>query len=199
MHHSYSALSVCGVSIKELIMKKPILTTVAATVASLGQYGIRAAGFVLEGMTAEKMRIAAIEGFNALVAEMREAGVKKIGDRRKCAGAADFHATIVAAGNTVGTANNYLTTFREAVESGKPITEWNSARAKAKAAKIKAAKQGRENPARDALVKLLNAEGGVYLLDILGIAFEETSPDAGQTFADIVIDYLKSEGEEITE
>jgi hypothetical protein len=46
-------------------------------------------------------------------------------------------------------------------------------------------------------VNLLNAEGGVYLLDILGIAFEETSPDAGQTFADIAIDYLRSEGEEI--
>jgi len=183
-------------------MKKPILTTVAATVASLGQYGIEAAGFVLSYSDAEAKRIASLAGVNALVVRMRDAGVKKVGRNAKkngCPIAIEFHAALVTGGIKAASANNYLTTFKKAVETGKPITEWNSQREGAKAANVKANKQARENPARDALVKLLNAEGGIYLLDILGIAFEETSPDAGQTFADIVIDYLKSEGEEIAE
>jgi len=170
-------------------------------VASLGAYGIRAAGFMLEGVSAEKMRLAALEGFNALVAEMREAGVKTIGrnsEKNGCPIAIEFHATVMAAGNSKGTANNYLGTFKAAVESGKKITEMNSARAKAKAEKIKAAKQGRDNPAKDALVKLLNTEGGVELLHALGVAFEEMS-EADQSLVDVAIDYLKSEGEEIAE
>jgi len=113
--------------------KLSAVSSATRAVVSLGEYGRKAAGFVLDGMSAECLRVAAIGGFNATVVEIREAGVKKVGDRRNCPMAMDFHATIVAAGNKPTTANNYLTTFREAVATGKPITEWNSARAKAKA------------------------------------------------------------------
>ena len=62
-----------------------------------------------------------------------------VGDRRKCAIAASFYDALVFGGLGKGTAANYLTTFRDAVKSGKPVTEWNPSRkgAKAKSAKGK--------------------------------------------------------------
>ena len=172
-------------------------------VASLGAYGARAAVFALSYSDAEAKRIASLAGVNKLVAEMREAGVKAVGRNSKkngCPIAIEFHAALVVGGIKATTANNYLTTFKKAVETGKEIKEWNASRAdaKAKAKGIKANKQARENPARDALVKLLNEVGGVELLHALGVAFEEMS-EADQSLVDVAIDYLKSEGEDIAE
>jgi hypothetical protein len=170
-------------------------------VVSLGAYGIEAAQFVLSYSDAEAKRIAALAGVNALVTRMREAGVKKVGRNAKkngCVIAIEFHAALVNGGIKAASANNYLTTFKKAVETGKAITEWNSQREGAKAANVKANKQARENPAKDALVKLLNTEGGVELIHLLGVAFEENS-DADQSLVDVAIDYLKSEGDEIAE
>ena len=169
-------------------------------VVSLGAYGIEAAGFVLSYSDAEAKRIAALAGVNALVKRMREAGVKKVGRNAKkngCVIAIEFHAALVNGGIKAASANNYLTTFKKAVETGKAISEWNSQRVGAKA-NVKANKQARENPAKDALVKLLNTEGGVELLHALGVAFEEMS-EADQSLVDVAIDYLKSEGDEIAE
>lgn len=170
-------------------------------VASLGAYGARAAVFALSYSDAEAKRIASLAGVNKLVAEMREAGVKAVGRNSKkngCPIAIEFHAALVVGGIKATTANNYLTTFKKAVETGKEIKEWNASRADAKAKGIKANKQARENPARDALVKLLNTVGGIELMHMLGVAFEEMPYDVNQSLADVAIDYLASEGEEVT-
>lgn len=170
-------------------------------IVTLGDYGVRAASFALAYSDAEAKRIASLIGVNALVAEMREAGVKAVGRNSKkngCPIAIDFHAALVAGGIKATTANNYLTTLKKAVETGKEIKEWNSQRADAKAKGIKANKQPRDNPARDALIKLLNTAGGVELVHALGVAFEEGT-DADESLVDVVIDYLKAEGEDIAE
>ena len=167
-------------------------------VASLGAYGARAAVFALSYSDAEAKRIASLAGVNKLVAEMREAGVKAVGRNSKkngCPIAIEFHAALVTGGIKATTANNYLTTFKKAVETGKEIKEWNASRANEKAKALKANKQPRDNPARDALVKLLNTAGGVELVHALGVAFEEMS-EADQSLVDVAIDYLKSEGDE---
>ena len=170
-------------------------------IVTLGDYGIRAAGFALAYSDAEAKRIASLIGVNNLVTEMREAGVKAVGRNSKkngCPIAIDFHAALVAGGIKSTTANNYLTTLKKAVETGKEIKEWNSQRADAKAKGIKANKQPRDNPARDALIKLLNTAGGVELVHALGVAFEEGT-NADESLVDVVIDYLKAEGEDIAE
>lgn len=170
-------------------------------VASLGAYGARAAVFALAYSDAEAKRVASLLGVNALKDEMREAGIKAIGRNSKkngCPMAIEFHAGLVAGGIKATTANNYLTTLKKAVETGKDIKEWNASRADAKAKGIKANKQPRDNPARDALVKLLNTAGGVELVHALGVAFEEGT-DADESLVDVVIDYLKAEGEDIAE
>ncbi len=72
----------------------------------------------------------------------------KIGTYRKdgtgCAGATAFVDGCVSAGIAASTAQKvYLPTFKAAVASGKPVTEWNSQRAKAKAAKGAAKGEGK--------------------------------------------------------
>lgn len=104
-------------------------------VASLGAYGTEAAKYCLASLAASKAQEDALANVNALVAKMRESGITKVGRNSKnngCPIAIDFHASLVAGGIKAATANNYLTTLKQAVESGKPITEWNASRAKAK-------------------------------------------------------------------
>jgi hypothetical protein len=86
---------------------------------------------VLESDTAKAKSIAELEAANVLVMKMSKDGVK-VGTNNKCATATAFHSTLVQGGKSKGTANNYLSTFRKAVESGKPITEWNPAQSKNK-------------------------------------------------------------------
>jgi len=104
-------------------------------VAKVATYGIDVAKFCLASLEASKAHEAALAGANQAIAKMREAGIVKIGDRRKDAIAIEFHATLTGAGLASGTANNYLTTFREAVATGKPITDWNKSRTDAKKGK----------------------------------------------------------------
>lgn len=68
---------------------------------------------------------------NALIAKLKEANVVvgRLG-KNPCAIAYAFHSTLLAGGVAKGTANNYLTTFKEHVKTGKPITDWNIQRAK---------------------------------------------------------------------
>jgi hypothetical protein len=116
--------------------KLSAVATATRAVASLGAYGVKAAKFCLASLAASKAQEAALVGVNGLVVTMREAGVTKVGRNSKkngCPIAIDFHAALVTGGIKATTANNYLTTFKQAVESGKPITEWNASRANEKA------------------------------------------------------------------
>lgn len=103
-------------------------------VASLGAYGVDAAKHVLLSLDHETRRLAAMESVNLIAAQLRELKVT-IGRNAKvngCPIAMEFHATLVAGGIKAATANNYLTTFKDAVASGKKIADWNSSRAKGK-------------------------------------------------------------------
>ena len=103
-------------------------------VASLGAYGVDAAKHVLLSLDHETRRLAAMESVNLIAAQLRELKVT-IGRNAKvngCPIAMEFHATLVAGGIKAASANNYLTTFKDAVATGKKITDWNSQRAKGK-------------------------------------------------------------------
>ena len=77
------------------------------------------------------------EKTNTVIVQMKKDGVK-VGSRsgkNPCAVACSFHDTLTANGIKSGTASNYLTTFKKHVESGKPITDWNSQRTNGKKGK----------------------------------------------------------------
>ena len=66
-----------------------------------------------------------------------------VGRNGKCAVATAFYDGLIEGGWAKGTSNNYLSVFRDAVKTGKPVTDWNPSRkAKAKAkAKAKGKKE----------------------------------------------------------
>jgi len=173
--------------------KLSAVSSATRAVVSLGEYGRKAAGFVLDGMSADALRVAAIAGFNATVVEIRESGVKKVGDRRNCPMAIDFHATIVAGGNKATTANNYLTTFREAVATGKPITEWNASRAKAKAGKGGAGKG--KATLESLLLKAFNHAEFKGMCEVVQAEYEDAKGDMHACIAS----WLAAMGAEIAE
>ena len=76
------------------------------------------------------------ESTNTLVAKLHKdkVVVGRMG-KNPCAIAYAFHSTLVAGGVSKGTASNYLTTFKEHVATGKPITDWNLQRQNAKSGK----------------------------------------------------------------
>ena len=87
--------------------------------------------------TAESKANVLKDAINKLIAELHKAKAK-IGTYRKdgtgCLIATAFIDGCVASGIAHGTAQKvYLPTFKQAVASGKPVTDWNGQRAKGKA------------------------------------------------------------------
>jgi len=107
------------------------MTKAQTTTISYADMAMQVALHVLESDNAKAKSIAELESANVLVMKMSKDGVT-VGTNNKCATATAFHSTLVQGGKSKGTANNYLSTFRKAVASGKPITEWNPAQSKNK-------------------------------------------------------------------
>jgi hypothetical protein len=64
-----------------------------------------------------------------------------VGRNGKCSIASSFYDALVFGGWAKGTANNYLSVFRDAVKTGKPVTDWNPNRKSAKAKSAKGKKE----------------------------------------------------------
>lgn len=163
-------------------------------VVTMGNYGVQAAQFCLASLEASKAQETAMAGVNALVVTMREAGVVKVGDRRKDATAIDFHATLTGAGLAAGTANNYLGAFREAVATGKPITDWNLARAKAKAKGKGGAGKGKAT-LEALLLKAFNHAEFKGMVEVVQAEYEDAKGDMHACIAS----WLTAMGAEIAE
>ena len=111
---------------------------VLMTTLSLTAVAAACAAALVQACEHEKASIAAKETANKAIDQLH--GAKAVvGDRRKCSIAQSFYDGLIEGGLGKGTAANYLTTFREAVKTGKPVGDWNTKRkgAKAKAAKGK--------------------------------------------------------------
>jgi hypothetical protein len=105
-----------------------------------------------------------------------------------------FVDSLVGGGLAKKTAQNYLSLFKEAVKTGKPVEDWGGTKAGGrKAVKGTAPKQDRENPALDALFKCLKAEGGLDVLHLMQSAYDDAEGD----LVEIAIDLLKAEGYEV--
>jgi hypothetical protein len=64
---------------------------------------------------------------NKIIKALHEAKIE-VGRNGKCAVASAFSDALMNAGMSKGTAQNYCTVFREAVKTGKAVTQWNPAR-----------------------------------------------------------------------
>jgi hypothetical protein len=172
--------------------------TKSQTPISYADMAVQVAIHVLAHDTAKAKTAAELESATVLVMMMSKDGVK-VGTNNKCATATAFHSTLVQGGKSKGTANNYLSTFRKAVASGKPITEWNPAQSKNKAGK---GGKGKGTAAfSDLLLKAFNHDEGktfVALCAKIEKAYNDAKIKEGKgTMYDGFVDFMQAEGFEI--
>ena len=146
-------------------------------------------------LDAEKAKLR--ESTNTLVAKLHKdkVTVGRLG-KNPCAIALAFHSTLVAGGVTKGTASNYLTTFKNAVATGKPITDWNTQRTNGKG-KGNAKGKGKSTLS-NLLVKAFNHEDGKSFEELCTNVQKQFDDAKFDTVYECFIDYLKSEGFEIS-
>jgi hypothetical protein len=114
-----------------------------------------------------------------------------VGRLGACGVATAFVDALTTGGLAKKTAQNYLSLFKEAVKTGKPVEDWGGTKAGGrKAVKGTAPKQDRENPTLDALFKLLKTDAGLDVLHMLQDCYD----NAEGSIAEIAIDLLKAEG-----
>ena len=101
---------------------------------SLAVLARECASNVIEAKSYEDKRQASLEAANVVIAKLH-AEKAVIGTKGKCAIATAFYDGLVAGGLAKGTASNYLSVFRDAVKTGKKVTEWNPAQSKGKKGK----------------------------------------------------------------
>ena len=163
-------------------MTKLSYTAIAAAVATS----------LVSAKSYEDKAIALREDANKQIIVLHKAKVV-VGRYNTCAVATAFVDTLVQGGLAKKTAQNYLSLFKDAVTTGKPVKDWGGTKAGGRAVKGKAPKQDRENPALDALFKCMKAEGGLDVLHLMQSAYDNDEGD----LVDIAIDLLKAEGYEI--
>ena len=161
---------------------------------SLSAIAAACATCVASAKKAEDSAASHREAANIAVAKLHKAKAK-IGRYGQCAVASAFMDTLVAEGLAKNTSKNMLSVFRDAVATGKPVTDWNPSRAKAKAegakAKAKAKGKGKGKAELSALLlKARNHAGWIEACEMIEAEFQE---DKG-TFAECVDSWLEAQG-----
>jgi len=146
-------------------------------------------------LEAEKSKLR--EATNTLVAKLHKdkVVVGRMG-KNPCAVALAFHSTLVEGGVAKGTASNYLTTFKNAVASGKPITDWNTQRTNG--TKKGNAKGKGKSTLSNLLVKAFNHDEGKTFEELCTNVQKQFDDAKFDTVYECFVDYLKSEGFEVT-
>jgi hypothetical protein len=105
----------------KVLMNKISYTAMAASAAS----------DLIEANSHDNKASALREGVNKVIAVMHKDKVvigRYSKDGTGCSSATAFYDSLIAGGLAKGTAANYLSTFRDAVKTGKPVTDWNPKR-----------------------------------------------------------------------
>ena len=172
------------------------MTKAQTSTISYADMAVTVATHALAHDTAKEAAAKALADANALIVKMHKAGVK-IGNNNKCAIATAFHSTLVQGKKAKGTANNYLSEFRKAVESGKELKGWNSAQDKAKANKAKGKAKGKGTAAfADLFLKAFNHDEGKSF-EVLSQEIEIRYLNDEGTIYDLFVSFLQKEGYEI--
>ena len=95
---------------------------------------------LVEAKKCDDKAVSLREGVNKQIVVMHKDNVV-VGRKGKCAIADAFVRALLEGGLASGTSANYLSTFRDAVKTGKPVTDWNPNRKSAKAKSAKGKKE----------------------------------------------------------
>lgn len=150
---------------KETKAVKPEVTTIKGQ--SLTELALHCGSELARAGKLEKEAAEIKKMININIKLLFEADVK-VGRNGKCAIASAFHEGMLSNGLTKGTADNYLQTFRNAVNTGVTVDQWNMARVKESATGT-APKAKKESPEKNLAVELLKAfnyKGGDEFKDL---------------------------------
>ena len=165
--------------------------TMSDKTLSLSQIAAACAAAVADAKSAEEKAAAFREAANVEIAKLHKAKAK-VGRYNQCAMATAFMDTLTSKGLAKGTSKNALTVFRDAVATGKPVTDWNPSRAKAKAAKAKGKGKGKA----ELSALLLKARNHADFAEACEVIQAEFQDDKG-TFAKCVDSWLEAQGIEL--
>ena len=180
------------------------IVKVLMTTLSLSAVAAACAASLVEAKGHDDKSASCKEDANRAVWQLHDAKAV-VGDKRNCAVARSFYDGLVTGGWARGTASNYLSTFRKAVASGKPVTDWNESRKDAKGKDAKGKGKGKTKGSK-ALVDLFrpafNHESGKSFQVLCAeIEARYNNAEFGKygTMYDGFVDYFKAQGDEIAE
>ena len=164
------------------------------TTLSLSAVAAACAASLVEAKGHDDKSASCKEDANKAIAVLYDAKAV-VGDRRKCAMGASFYDALVFGGLAKSTAANYLSVFRDAVKSGKPVKEWNPSR---KGAKGKGKTKGSKALA-DLFRPAFNHESGKSFQVLCAEIEARYQNDEFGNMYDGFVDYFKAQGDEIAE
>ena len=163
------------------------------TTLSLSAIASACAAALVKSCEHEKASIAAKETANKAIVQLNAAGAV-VGDKRVCSIAFSFHDGLVTGGWAKRTADNYLSTFRKAVASGKPVTDWKPNRKNAKAkASAKGKAKGKKEFADKLATCFRDADFEGFINDLQASFYD----DEIKTLMEGVKSYLEASGIEL--
>ena len=163
------------------------------TTLSLSAIASACAAALVKSCEHEKASIAAKETANKAIVQLNAAGAV-VGDKRVCSIAFSFHDGLVTGGWAKRTADNYLSTFRKAVASGKPVTDWNPNRKNAKAkSSAKGKAKGKKEFADKLATCFRDADFEGFINDLQASFYD----DEIKTLMEGVKSYLEASGIEL--
>jgi hypothetical protein len=171
----------------KVLMTTLSYTAIAAAVASS----------LVNAKSYEDKAMVCKEEANKQIAVLHDAKVV-IGRKGKCSVATAFYDGLITGGWAKGTAANYLTTFRDAVSTGKPVTDWNPNRKGAKGAKGSAKAKGSKAFA-DLFRPAFNHDGGKTFQELCEAIENDFNDAKVDTLYEGFVEYFKSQGDEIAE
>jgi hypothetical protein len=171
----------------KVLMTTLSYTAIAAAVASS----------LVEAKSHDDKALALREGANKQITVLHEAKVV-IGRKGKCSVATAFYDGLITGGWAKGTAANYLTTFRDAVSTGKPVTDWNPNRKGAKGKKNNAKAKGSKAFA-DLFRPSFNHDSGKTFQELCEAIENDFNDAKVDTLYEGFVEYFKAQGDEIAE
>lgn len=165
---------------------------------SLASLAAETADDLIAAKAADDKAASCREAANKKIAQLHKAKAS-VGRKGNCAIATAFYDALIAGGLSKGTAANYLTVFRDAVKSGKPVTDWNPNRDGKGKGKGKGGKGKGTATLDDLLIKAFNHDDGKTFQALCG-QIEAAFDDAQiKTIYDGFVEHFKAAGYEISE
>ena len=138
------------------------------------------------------------EGVNKRIVKMHKDKVV-IGRFNTCATATAFVDTLVQGGLAKKTAQNYLSLFKDAVKTGKPVLDWGGTKGGKTRKDAKSAKTKGSKAFADLFRPAFNHDNGKSFQVLCAEIEVRYQNDDLENFYDAFVDFFKAEGDEIAE